>query len=124
MKKQFKTKNKSQVKRKMKKLIFIVILGGAGYFGYIKYQKKILPFIKSNKQSLSSSWNKSGKSKKPQLKIDKKFLWKYVKKKSNRSLAMVTSRNKFNGNDIALGFRCAKAEEKSTVPFRKVFSRG
>ena len=99
-------KNKGRTKPKLVKAILFIALVVGGYYGYEKYTGNTAP-LKNAKKFISSSWNNKTKKTTKRINIDKKFLWKYIKKKNGRSIALVTSRNKFNDHDISLGFRCA-----------------
>lgn len=135
------TKNKSKgTLNKLVKLILLLAIITGGYFAFNKFSPKSNPLLNA-KKFISTSWtnlNKSTKQsnldktlkkenereneKESEKEIETELLWKYVKKKNGRSIALVTSRNKFNGHDISLGFRCAiNGKKKALFLFGKFF---
>lgn len=102
-------------------ILSLVSIGGIYYFGIKKGTFKKLQSGKE--QIIAEKESKDSYQRAPLPKqIDPKFLWRYLKKKNNRSIAMVTSRNKFNGEDISLGFRCdINSKKKALFLFGKFF---
>ena len=137
-------KNNPYVKKNKRPNIFaILILLGGGYYSYLRsqgkpipYKSEILKLVKnfklpsdlSEKETIKSSKKVSNKKillKTPKpINIDERFLWKYNQKNNARSIALVTSRNKFNKEDISLGFRCDfKSKKKALFLFGKFFNK-